>query len=55
MISYSQEKSFMDSLNLHSLASDAVDWVADNLEPDEVYDDNALQEWAENNGYIKES
>ena len=32
----------------------AVEYVRDNLNPDEVYDKEDLEEWAANNGYVKE-
>jgi hypothetical protein len=32
----------------------AIEWMADNLIPEEIFDDKKLQEWAESNGYVKE-
>ena len=32
-----------------------VDWVADNLDPNDVFDEEYLIDWAETNGYIKET
>ena len=32
-----------------------VEWVADNLDPNDVYDEEYLIDWAETNGYIKET
>lgn len=51
-----QDRGFMDEL-LSRLGTDftwVLDWVADNVEPDEIYDDARLGEWAEENGYVKE-
>ena len=32
-----------------------LDWVEDNFSPDEVFEKDALDEWAEKNGYTKEA
>ena len=32
----------------------AVEWISDNLNPDEVFDTDVLQTWAEENGYKRE-
>lgn len=32
----------------------AIDWIKDNLKPDDVFSDKDLETWAENNGYTKE-
>ncbi len=32
----------------------AINWIASNLNPDDVFDKSDLETWAENNGYIKE-
>jgi hypothetical protein len=31
-----------------------IPWINRNLEPDDVFDEKDLKNWAENNGYIKE-
>ena len=28
------------------------EWIANNLSPDDVFSEKALNEWAENNGYV---
>jgi hypothetical protein len=33
----------------------AVDWIKENLAPDDVFSDEQLEEWAEDNGYVLES
>lgn len=32
----------------------AIDWIQRNLEPDDVFSEKQLDNWAESNGYIKE-
>jgi hypothetical protein len=38
----------------HSTLDVAIDWIQDNLSPEDVFDTKDLQTWAENNGYVKE-
>lgn len=37
-----------------SALSGAIEWIANNLSPDDVFSDNDLANWAEKNGYAKE-
>lgn len=32
----------------------ATEWIADNLSPEDVFDNKKLSAWAEENGYAKE-
>ncbi len=34
------------------IVEDAVNWVANNREPDDVFCQNALDDWARNNGWM---
>jgi len=48
-------KDSVDEVKISSTALDnAIDWISSNLSPDEVFDEKALKEWAESNGYTKE-
>lgn len=54
-----QEKEFAEEMNgYNSVASGslraAMEWMADNLEPEDVFDDKKLSAWAEANGWVKE-
>jgi len=31
-----------------------VEWISDNLEPEDVFSAEQLQEWARDNGYVAE-
>ena len=31
-----------------------IDWISCNLEVEDVFDTNDLEEWAESSGYVKE-
>lgn len=42
-------------VNVSNLALDAtISWIAQNLDPIDVFDEDDLIEWAESNGYTKE-
>lgn len=53
MSSYTQEKEFINSVISTSLLDDAISWIKDNLKPDDVFNAGDLENWAEDNGYIK--
>jgi hypothetical protein len=38
----------------HSALDAAIDWIASNLNPDDVFSTKDLEGWAESNGYVKE-
>ena len=38
-----------------NILEEVVEWVADNLEPEDVYDPDRLEDWAEANGYVKKT
>ena len=34
--------------------NDIIQWIKDNLEPQEVFSESQLEEWAKNNGFVEE-
>lgn len=38
----------------HSALDNAIAWIAKNLDPDDVFTNESLETWAENNGYVKQ-
>lgn len=38
----------------HAALDEAITWIADNLEPDDVFPNNQLERLAESNGFVKE-
>lgn len=50
---WQQEEDFLKA-SMNFSMNDAVDWIKRNLEPEDVFDKNDLEGWAESNGYIKE-
>lgn len=60
MASYTQDQSFRDTVKEDvtaeiivstSILDTAISWISKNLNPQEVFDENELAEWATNNGY----
>lgn len=53
MISRDQERKFFYTVmpNDASFLSEALDWIRDNLTPEEVFTEDQLQDWATSNGY----
>ena len=48
-------KDSVDEVKMSSTALDnAIDWISSNLNPDEVFDEKQLKEWAESNSYTKD-
>ncbi len=57
----SQDKSFAERMQDHAeitmsnaTLDEAIDWIANELSPDDVFPDDKLEKWAESNGYTKE-
>ena len=53
---YGQVRTLNDQLSLidDNVAASIVDWVASELSPEDVFDNEILEEWALENGMIKE-
>jgi hypothetical protein len=54
-----QDQDFADELHAYSkiqkaALDHAIQWMRNNLDPDDVFDDIQLGEWATSNGYKKE-
>ena len=54
MIGSRDSKNFIDSLIDRDLLQEAINWIGSNLEPEDVFSEKQLEEWAENNDYFKE-
>lgn len=46
-----ENKDFTDAIMPMYPLDQAIEWINDNLDPDQVFTDNKLKTWAENNGY----
>ena len=54
MADYKQNAEFAAEMSVSDPLDVAVDWIAINMDPDDVFPDSELESWAESNGYIKE-
>lgn len=54
MASYLENKAFVDSIFPQYPLDEAIDWIQNNLEPEDVFSDEKLKEWAENSGFVKD-
>ena len=59
MTSAQQDREFLDGM-LHVLRNDrlletAIEWIQNNLYPEDVFSDKDLDQWAEENEYVKAS
>lgn len=50
--SYSNERFVKEFLG-DDLLDKAVEYIKDNLHPDDVFDESELEEWARDNGFVK--
>lgn len=54
MSTVKQDADFIKEVIPTSLLELALDWIANNMEPEDVFDDEALSEWAMASGFVKE-
>jgi len=52
MTTASQDRRFLDEVVGSRLLEEAIDWIKNNLEPDDVFSRDDLARWAINNDYI---
>lgn len=53
-LSSKQQEQFISSVISWDLLDYAVEWIGDNLEPEEVFSESSLEEWALNNGFVRD-
>ena len=49
-----QDNEFLNSVLPLSLLESAIDWIAGNMSPEDVFSADDLTDWAERNGYAAE-
>lgn len=54
MTTVKQNANFIARILPTTLLELAIDWIVDNMEPEDVFDTARLSEWAEGSGYVKE-
>lgn len=60
MATTKQDDSFAEAMSDHvsvakSALDAAIDFIRDELDPEDIFSTKQLEQWAESNGYIKES
>lgn len=53
MTTSSQDRDFRDEIFGTEKLEVAIDWISTNMSPADVFDEELLQAWAEENGYVK--
>ena len=53
--SYLQDKTFRDALIDTSLLENAIEWIASNMEPEDVFDEAKLRTWAKDMGFVEDN
>ena len=52
MITLQQEREFMEKISPR--LDEVIEWIKNNLNPEDVFNEEDLIEWAEDNGYFTE-
>jgi len=54
-IPYKEKEGFQEAMvnQIPNLLDDALEWIGNKLDPEDVFPDKVLETWAEDNGYIK--
>ena len=48
-----QDRAFIKDVISETILESAVEWIRKNMDPEEVFREDQLQRWAENNEYEK--
>ena len=54
MTTAEQDQSFIEDIIDLRLLERSLEWIGQNMPPEEVFDKKRLKEWATENGYVKE-
>lgn len=49
-----QDSNFINEMFSTTLLEQAMQFIADNFEPEDIFEEDVMKQWAEDNGYIKE-
>lgn len=49
-----QDSNFISEMFSSTLLEQAMQFIADNFEPGDIFEEDVMKEWANENGYIKE-
>jgi hypothetical protein len=48
-----QESEFVRDVVSGTLLEDAISWIAGNMDPEDVFSDSQLRQWADENGLVE--
>lgn len=51
---YTQERKFIEDVVPRDFLAQAIEWAACSLNPEHVFSRHELEEWAEENGFVRE-
>lgn len=54
MATNNENKQFSEHMFSTYPLDNAIDWIGSNLEPDDIFAEKKLEEWALRNGFVKE-
>lgn len=54
MTTFKQDQKFMKDMIPQSFLEDAIDWIKNNMNPEDVFPPSDLEIWAKDSGFIKE-
>ena len=54
MATYAENEKFKRDIWPNYPLDDAIDWIANNLSPEDVFSEEQLQEWALDHGFVEE-
>ena len=46
-----QDRAFLNTIIPSSLLEDAIDWIANNMSPEDIFSEEQLKSWAEDHGF----
>ena len=49
-----EDKKFIEYVIEKSLLEESIEWIRDNLEPEDVFGEAQLKDWAKDNGMVEE-
>lgn len=52
MAGYRENNDFVNAILPRYFLDDAIEWIQENMNPEDVFSDEKLKEWAENNGLV---
>lgn len=54
MAAYTDNKKFADAILPQYLLDEAIQWIQSNMEPEDVFSNKQLEQWAIDSGYVSE-